>query len=109
MAGLADPLSRLSCGMRSLRRRRLATSCLTIAVFLGMTAPQLCALLGCRILQFMIHVRISFGGVLVAIAVLYLWLTLFLLRRRESWAWWALALSSAGFLSFLAYLWVRVP
>jgi hypothetical protein len=75
------------------------------AVYLGMTASQLCALQSCRILDFMIHDRVSFGGVLVAIAVLYLWLTLFPLRRRESWAWWTLALSGlAGFLSFLAYL-----
>ena len=73
--------------------------------YLGMTASELCALHGCRILHFMIHDRISFGGVLVAIAVLYLWLALFPLRRRESWAWWALALSSVtGFLSFLSYL-----
>src|SRR5256885_14365965 len=70
-----------------------------------MTAPQLCSLQGCRILHFMIHDRISFGGVLIAIGVLYLWLALVPLRRRESWAWWALALSgSTGFLSFLAYL-----
>jgi hypothetical protein len=75
------------------------------AVYLGMTASELCALQGCRILHFMIHDRISFGGVLVAIGVLYLWLALFPLRRRESWAWWVLALSSlAGFLSFLSYL-----
>ena len=74
-------------------------------VYLGMTAPQLCALDSCRILHFMIHDRISFGGVLVAIGALYLWLALFPLRRQESWAWWALALSGfAGFLSFLAYL-----
>jgi hypothetical protein len=74
-------------------------------VYLGMTAPQLCALDNCRILHFMIHDRISFGGVLVAIGVLYLWLALFPLRQQESWAWWALALSGfAGFLSFLAYL-----
>jgi hypothetical protein len=74
-------------------------------VYLGMTASELCAIQGCRILHFMIHDRISFGGVLVAIGVLYLWLALFPLRRRESWAWWALALSSlAGFLSFLTYL-----
>jgi hypothetical protein len=53
----------------------------------------------------MIHDRISFGGVLVAIGVLYLWLAQFPLRRQESWAWWAFALSGVtGFLSFLAYL-----
>jgi hypothetical protein len=73
--------------------------------YLGMTAPQLCALDSCRILHFMIHDRISFGGVLVAIGVLYLWLALFPMHRQESWAWWTLALSGfAGFLSFLAYL-----
>jgi hypothetical protein len=74
-------------------------------VYLGMTASELCALQSCRILHFMIHDRISFGGVIVAIGVLYMWLALFPLRRRESWAWWALALSSlTGFLSFLSYL-----
>ena len=73
-----------------------------------MTASQLCALQGCRLLHFMIHDRVSFGGVLVAIGVLYMWLALFPLRRRESWAWWTLALSGlAGFLSFLAYLGYR--
>ena len=75
------------------------------SIYLGMTAPQLCALQECRILHFMIHDRISFGGVLIAIGVVYSWLTMFPLRRREAWAWWALAWSaSAGFLSFLAYL-----
>jgi hypothetical protein len=74
-------------------------------VYLGMTASQVCALQDCRVLYFMIHDRISFGGVLVAIGALYLWLTVFPLRRHESWAWSALAASgSAGFLSFLAYL-----
>jgi hypothetical protein len=75
------------------------------AVYLGMTAEEVCALDRCRILYFMIHDRISFGGVLIAIGVLYLWVTLFPLRRHESWAWWALAASGlVGFLSFLAYL-----
>jgi hypothetical protein len=75
------------------------------AIYLGMTASQVCALQGCRILHFMIHDRISFGGVLVATGVLYLWLALFPLRRHESWAWSALAASgSAGFASFFAYL-----
>jgi hypothetical protein len=73
--------------------------------YLGMTARQLCVLHACRILHFMIHDRVSFGGVLIAIGVMYLWLAEFPLRRRESWAWWALVISGgAGFLSFLAYL-----
>ena len=73
--------------------------------YLGMTASELCLLQGCRILYFMIHDRISFGGVLIATGLMYLWLALVPLRRKESWAWWALAASgSAGFLSFLAYL-----
>jgi len=74
-------------------------------VYLGMTASQVCAWQDCRILHFMIHDRISFGGVLVAIGTVYLWLAMFPLRRHEVWAWSALAASgSAGFLSFLAYL-----
>ncbi|MEA2239284.1 MAG: hypothetical protein QOC81_4008 [Thermoanaerobaculia bacterium] len=73
--------------------------------YLGMTAQQLCTLHGCRIVHFMMHDRVSFGGVLLAIGVMYLWLAEFPLRARESWAWWALAISGgAGFLSFLAYL-----
>jgi hypothetical protein len=73
--------------------------------YLGMTAAQLCALRGCRVVHFMIHDRVSFGGVLMAIGIMYLWLAEFPLRRRETWAWWALLISgSAGFLSFLAYL-----
>jgi hypothetical protein len=73
--------------------------------YLGMTAKQLCDLHGCRIVHFMIHDRISFGGVLVAIGVMYLWLIEFPLTRGEPWGWWAIAASAtAGFLSFLTYL-----
>jgi hypothetical protein len=73
--------------------------------FLGMTAEQLCARHGCRILHFMIHDRIAFGGALVALAVLYLWLAEFPLRQGHAWAWWAFLVSGAlGFASFLAYL-----
>jgi MFS family permease len=73
--------------------------------FLGMTAKELCSLHGCRIVHFMYHDRASFGGALVAVGTLYLWLAQFPLRRREAWAWWTLLLSgAAGFASFLAYL-----
>jgi hypothetical protein len=48
---------------------------------------------------------VSFGGSLIAIAVLYLWLAEFPLKAGEAWAWWALAVSGlVGFGSFLTYL-----
>lgn len=73
--------------------------------FLGMTPAELCAVHECRIVHFMIHDRVSFGGALVAIAVVYLWLVAGPLGRGERWAWDVLCGSGAvGFLSFLAYL-----
>ncbi|HEU4557520.1 MAG TPA: hypothetical protein VFS20_06710 [Longimicrobium sp.] len=73
--------------------------------WLGMSADEVCALHGCRVAAFMFHDRASFGGTLLAIGLLYLWLAEFPLRQRQAWAWWALAASGTlGFLSFLAYL-----
>ena len=73
--------------------------------FLGMTAPDLCRINECRIVHFMFHDRVSFGGALIAIAVLYLWLADFPLAAGEPWAWWTLAASGViGFGSFLTYL-----
>ncbi len=73
--------------------------------YLGMTAQELCKVAGCRVVHFMFHDRVSFGGALIAIGILYLWLTEFALRRGEEWAWWALLFSGTlGFLSFLVYL-----
>src|SRR5436190_16857087 len=73
--------------------------------FLGMDKEQLCAIHQCRIVHFMFHDRVSFGGSLIAIGWLYLWLVQFPLRAGEPWAWWIFILSgTAGFGSFLAYL-----
>jgi hypothetical protein len=73
--------------------------------FLGMSAAELCAVHGCRIVHFMIHDRGSFGGALVAIGVLYAWLVEGPLGQRQAWAWWLLLISGlAGFASFFAYL-----
>jgi hypothetical protein len=73
--------------------------------FLGMQPSALCDLHQCRIVHFMFHDRVSFGGTLIAIGTLYLWLVAFPLRSGEAWAWWTLMLSgTVGFLSFLAYL-----
>jgi hypothetical protein len=58
-----------------------------------------------RVLHFMFHDRVAFGGTLVAVGVLYLWLISGPLAAGERWAWWLLAGSGAfGFASFLAYV-----
>jgi hypothetical protein len=73
--------------------------------YLGMTAEQLCTIHECRIVHFMFHDRVSFGGALIAIGSLYLWLMEFPLRHGEAWAWWLMLISGVlGFGSFLAYL-----
>jgi hypothetical protein len=73
--------------------------------FLGMTPGELCAINECRIVHFMFHDRVSFGGILIAIGTLYLWLAEFPLRHHQAWAWWLfLATGVLGFGSFLAYL-----
>jgi hypothetical protein len=73
--------------------------------FLGMTPQELCAVYECRIVHFMIHDRVAFGGALIAIGVVYLWLVAAPLGRGEWWAWQLLAVSAGvGFASFLAYL-----
>jgi len=73
--------------------------------YLGMDAAQLARAGNQRLVYFMFHDRAAFGGSLVTVGLLYLWLTEFPLRRGEAWAWWTLALSGiAGFGSFLSYL-----
>jgi hypothetical protein len=73
--------------------------------WLGMTADDLRRFDGGRIVAFMFHDRVAFGGTLLAVAMLYAWLALGPLASGERWAWWTLVVSgAAGFLSFLAYL-----
>ncbi len=73
--------------------------------FLGMDKDKLCGLDQCRIVHFMFHDRVSFGGALIAIGWLYLWLLQFPLKAGEPWAWWVFFVSGVtGFGSFLAYL-----
>jgi hypothetical protein len=73
--------------------------------YLQMTARDLCRLDQCRIVHFMFHDRVSFGGTLIAVGSLYLWLAEFPLRQGQAWAWWLFMLSGlTGFGSFLAYL-----
>jgi len=58
-----------------------------------------------RLLGFMFHDRVAYGGTLLAIGMGYLWLAGFVMPARAAWAWWALAISGGiGFLAFLTYL-----
>ena len=73
--------------------------------YLGMTAHEICALADCRVVRFMFHDRVAFGGSLISLALLYAWLSAVPLRDRESWAWWTFVASGAlGFGSFLTYI-----
>jgi hypothetical protein len=73
--------------------------------FLQMAPQDLCGVNQCRVVHFMFHDRVSFGGALIAIAVLYYWLAEFPLAAGQAWAWWTLAASGVvGFGSFLTYL-----
>lgn len=73
--------------------------------YLGLDAQRLCDVADCRVVGFMFHDRVAFGGTLVAIGILYLWLTALPLREGARWAWHAIMISGVtGFLSFLAYL-----
>lgn len=73
--------------------------------FLGMSADDLCAIADCSIVDFMIHDRVAWGGALIAVGILYLWLVAFPLARQEPWAWWLAATTGlVGFASFLTYM-----
>jgi len=73
--------------------------------YLGMSAAELCRLADCRVVRFMFHDRVAFGGTLISIAVLYSWLAAFPLLEGAAWAWWAFVASGTlGFASFLTYL-----
>jgi len=73
--------------------------------YLGMSAAEVCRIADCRVVRFMFHDRVAFGGTLIAVAILYFWLAAFPLRDGAVWAWWAfLASGVLGFGSFLTYL-----
>src|SRR6185312_5075414 len=73
--------------------------------FLGMSLEGLQTLAGGRVADFMTHDRVAFGGTLIAMSIIYLWLVAVPLSRGERWAWWLIAATGAfGFASFLAYV-----
>lgn len=73
--------------------------------FLGLDARTLQAVAGGRVIAFMVHDRVAWGGSLVAVGVLYTWVVAFPLARGEPWAWWCVLVTGVvGFASFLLYL-----
>lgn len=73
--------------------------------FLGMTADELRGLGGGRVVAFMLHDRVAFGGSLLAIGLLYVWLVAGPLGEGRPWAWWLMATTGAiGLSTFLTWL-----
>lgn len=73
--------------------------------FIGLTAAELWQYNEGKINQFMFHDRVAFGGSIIAVGSLYMWLAEFPLRNKEPWAWYLFLLSgTVGFGSFLTYL-----
>lgn len=73
--------------------------------FLGMDAEALSGIQNGTITRFMFHDRISFGGSVMAVGFLYMWMAEFPLRNGEAWAWYLFLFSGLiGFASFLSYL-----
>ena len=77
LTGMALLVSGAFAVFVSLRREFLPHD----VAFLGMTAGELCALADCRIVRFMFHDRVAFGGALMAVAIVYLWLAAVPLRE----------------------------
>jgi hypothetical protein len=72
--------------------------------YLGLDATQLSVFNSGTITKFMFHDRISFGGSIMAVGFLYMWLAEFPLKNGEAWAWYLFLFSGVmGFGSFLTY------
>jgi hypothetical protein len=72
---------------------------------LGFNAQQLAATANIRVVHFMFHDRVAFGGTLLAVGSAYWYLAEFPLRSGDPWVWWTFCVSgSCGFASFLGYL-----
>jgi hypothetical protein len=73
--------------------------------YLGMSMRDLCDRNACRIVHFLAHDRVSFGGSIISVGALYIGISAGPLRRGAPWAWWTLLVSGVlGFASFMTYL-----
>ena len=73
--------------------------------YLNMTAEAIDGVADGRLMDFMVHDRVSWGGSLVAVGVMYLWLTAFPLGVGRRWAWVTFCVTGLlGFASFASHL-----
>lgn len=73
--------------------------------YLGLSASELANYSSGKINLFMFHDRVAFGGSIMAVGALYLWLCEFPLKQNQAWAWYLFLFSGIiGFGSFLTYL-----
>lgn len=73
--------------------------------YLGMTAVEINQIADGRLMDFMVHDRVSWGGSLFAVGVMYLWLTAFPMSHGHRWAWLTFATTGLlGFASFASHL-----
>jgi hypothetical protein len=101
LTGISLALSGLFAILQSLSGQLLPQDSHAI----GMDASALMHAGNARLLGFMFHDRVAYGGTILSIGAGYLWLAAFPLQRRAVWAWCALAFSgTVGFLAFLTYL-----
>jgi hypothetical protein len=71
---------------------------------IGFSADEL-FLISENLVKFMLHDRAAFGGVLLSIGALYIWLAFYPVANGQAWAWKTFCVSGAtGFGSFLLYL-----
>lgn len=73
--------------------------------YLGMSATEIDQIADGRLMDFMVHDRVSWGGSLFAVGVMYLWLVAFPLSQGRRWAWLTLTITGVvGFASFASHL-----
>jgi hypothetical protein len=73
--------------------------------YLGMSGPEIEAISDGGLMDFMVHDRVSWGGSLFGVGVLYMWLIAFPLASMKRWAWATITFTGlVGFASFLSHL-----
>ena len=73
--------------------------------YLGMSASEIDQIADGRLMDFMVHDRVAWGGSLFAVGVMYIWLTAFPLSQGRRWAWLTFSVTGViGFASFASHL-----